>query len=151
MASLGGVLKRQKRYEEALAMYCQATKASDGNPYPLLNELKLAAQLGKGVELDASRKFYIERAERALRAQTADNPPYNVPWSFFDLSEIRMLKKDHDGFLDLLEKGINYCEAKWQAKTHRESLQLYLSGGVNLPGLEEGIKRLEEAEGFLPQ
>jgi tetratricopeptide (TPR) repeat protein len=32
MASLGGVLKRQKRYEEALAIYRQATKASDGNP-----------------------------------------------------------------------------------------------------------------------
>jgi tetratricopeptide (TPR) repeat protein len=91
MASFGGVLKRQKRYEEALAIYRQATKASDGNPYPLLNELKLAAQLSKGVELDAPRKFYIERAERALRAQTTDNPPYNVPWSFFDLSEIAIL------------------------------------------------------------
>jgi tetratricopeptide (TPR) repeat protein len=150
MASLGGALKRQKRYEEALAMYRQATKASDGNPYPLLNELKLAAQLGKGVALDAQRKFYIDRAERALHAQTTDNPPYNVPWSFFDLSEIRLLKRDRDGFLDILDKGISYCEGKWQAKTHRESLQLYRSGGINLPGLEEGITKLEEAEGFLP-
>jgi tetratricopeptide (TPR) repeat protein len=74
MASLGGVLKRQKRYEEALAMYRQATRASGGNPYPLLNELKLAAQLGKGVEFDAQRKFYIEGAERALRAQVCRRP-----------------------------------------------------------------------------
>jgi hypothetical protein len=58
------------------------------------------------------KKFYIERAERALRAQVADDPPYNVPWSFFDLSEIRLLKKDRDCFLDFLEKGISYCEAK---------------------------------------
>jgi hypothetical protein len=81
----------------------------------------------------------------------ADDPPYNVPWSFFNLSEIRLLKKDRDCFLKFLEKGISYREAKWQAKTHRESLQLYGSGGATLLGLEEGIRKLEEAERFLPQ
>jgi hypothetical protein len=60
------------------------------------------------------------------------------------------LKRDRDGFLDFLENGISFCEGKWQAKTHRESLQLYRSLGINLPGLEEGITKLEEAEGFLP-
>src|SRR5262249_54433796 len=40
-ASLGGVLKRQQRYEESFKAYRQATDLSDGDPYPLLNELKL--------------------------------------------------------------------------------------------------------------
>jgi hypothetical protein len=43
-------------------------------PNPLLNELKLAAQLGKGVELDAPRKFYIGELSR-VAANTARGQP----------------------------------------------------------------------------
>jgi len=34
----------------------------------------------------------------------------------------------------------------WQPETFRKSLQLLVDGHLNLPGLDEGIAKLKEAE-----
>ncbi len=150
-ASLGGILKRQGRYEEALAMYRRATKESRGPAYPLLNEIKVRARIRGVLELEDQDKFLLERAERALRKQVADQPLYNAPWSFFDLSESRLYLCDKDEFLRLLDEGIQFCTASSQVKTHRDSLQLLVDVGVELPGLDEGMAKLEQAAKYLDE
>jgi hypothetical protein len=42
------------------------------------------------------------------------------------------------------------CTASWQPKICRENLELLTSVGISLPGLDEGIAELKEAEEFLP-
>jgi hypothetical protein len=90
-------------------------------------------------------RLRLPKAERFLKAQVADNPPSNAPWSFFDLSEIRLYKGDVDGFMDVLTEGLTHCTASWQPETHLKSLALLKAGGVTLPGLDDGMQFLQEA------
>jgi len=145
MSSLAGILKRKERFGEAHEMYARATKVSHGNSYPLLNEIKLEARATGKLEMDDARRTMLARAERPLRIQVADKPPYNPPWSFFDLAEMRLYAGDSDEFLDLLERGVEHSDADWMPGTFRDSLQLLIDGGVVLPGLNKGIERLNEA------
>src|SRR5262249_31953613 len=70
-ASPGGPLKREGKIEDALAEYQRATDVSRGHSYPLLNAIKLQAQLKGKLELDAKQNFLVARAEKSLRAQVA--------------------------------------------------------------------------------
>src|SRR5262245_2319713 len=112
-ASLGGALKREGKIEEALAEYQRATDVSRGHSYPLLNAIKLQAQLKGKFELDAKQKFLVARAEKSLRAQVATDPPYDPPWSFFDLAEIRLYSGNKDDFLETAEKGVQNAGHGW--------------------------------------
>ena len=158
-ASLGGVLKREADYldengqpEQALAeyrraydTYRKATDVSDGNSYPLLNEMKLAGRISGKVPNDIRIKLRLPKAERFLKAQIADKPPSNAPWSFFDLSEVRLYSGDPEGFLNVLSDGLTYCTDYWQPETHLKSLLLLKAGGVTLEGLDDGLELLREA------
>jgi tetratricopeptide (TPR) repeat protein len=163
LASLGGVLKREGRYTEsegqtedaltyykqAFECYQQATNVSRGHSYPLLNEFKLYARLNGALPDDGRTALFLTKAVRALEAKTASEPPIDPPWSYFDLSEVRLYAADTEGFRAALERGISYCNASWQPATHRDSLQLIIDGGVNLAGLVDGIRKLTEAEEIL--
>ena len=158
-ASLGGVLKREADYlagegkpEDALVeyrrareCYAKATDVSDGHSYPLLNEIKLAGRIDGKIPKDARVRIRLPKAERALKAQVMAQPPVNAPWSFFDLSEVRLYAGDQQGFLDVLTEGLTYCDAYWQPETHLKSLTLLKAGRVTLPGLDEGLELLTEA------
>jgi tetratricopeptide (TPR) repeat protein len=141
-ASLGGALKREGNLPEALAEYERATDVSRGHSYPLLNAIKLKAQIGGKLDIDGKQRLMMKRAERSLRAQTASDPPYDPPWSFFDLAEIRLYDGDKNEFLSLAERGVEFAHHAWEVNTFRDSLQLLLNAGVVLPGLQEGIDML---------
>ena len=148
MASLGGILKRRDDLKDAAAFYRQSVKVSSGHSYPLLNALTLEAHLRGSLDISKDR-LALNRAEKSLRLQVADDPPYNAPWSLFDLAQIRLFHKDGEGFLEYLAKGIENCAADWMPKTFRETLAL-LPGGVDgLSALEEGIEQLRNAEAEL--
>ena len=158
-ASLGGVLKREADYldksgnaEEALEtyrnaydMYRRATDVSEGHSYPLLNEIKLAGRITGKIPNDIRIRLRLPKAERFLKAQVADKPPSNAPWSFFDLSEVRLYSGDSQGFMDVLVDGLTHCNADWQPETHMNSLALLKAGGVSLAGLDDGLELLREA------
>jgi len=164
LASLGGVLKREAKHQEdqgdavqaqslyqsALAAYAQATTVSKGHSYPLLNELKINAKLHGKIDKGTRIKVFLAKAERSLKARAESDPPIDPPWTFFDLSEIRLYNGDTEGFLEYLQEGLTYCNAAWQPQTHRNSLAMLKEGGVDLPGLDEGIAMLEEMAGGLP-
>lgn len=139
LASLGGILKREQRYAESLELYYRSVEASGGHPYPLLNSFKLEARVTGRLQLDEIRRLHLARAERQRSLQVADRPPYNAPWSFFDLAEIRLYLGQRDQFRSLIEEGTRWCAAAWQATTCWESLQLLVGGGVDCPELREGM------------
>ena len=124
-------------------------EVSRGHSYPLLNALKLRAQITKKLEIGDKLRFRLNRAERSLRAQISSEPPYDPPWSFFDLAEIRLYNQDKEGFLSLTARGIESATHKWQVDTFRESLEPLLAAGLHLPGLQEGIQMLHARASLL--
>ena len=143
-ASLGGVLKRAGRYDEAWRSYQQARAVSNDHPYPLLNELKLRAFLKKKLDLTGEDRRALMRAERIRQLQTINNPPYDSPWCFFDLAEIRLYDDKGDDYVALIKQGIKSVTESWQADTVRNSLSLLKPAGASLPCFENGLKLLDD-------
>ena len=147
-ASLAGALKREGQLSDALAEYRSAAEVSRGHSYPLLNALKLEAQLKGKLEIDGKLQFLMNRAARSLQAQVASDPPHDPPWSFFDLAEIRLYQGSKDDFLSFAEKGTAHA-AKWQVESFHNSLKQLLDAGVDVPGMREGVEMLAERAQYL--
>jgi len=145
LSSLGGVLKRRGRLDEALACYRRSAEVSGGHPYPLLNALKLQAAATGALDLDPKQRRLLRRAEQMRQGQAASTPPYDAPWCFFDLAEIRLYGGDADGFQKTLALALDHCDHNWQAQTFRRGLQLLADRGIDLPGLAAGIAAIDAA------
>jgi Flp pilus assembly protein TadD len=143
-ASLGGILKRAKRFPQALAAYEQSSKISGGHPYPLLNALKLRAQVNGRLALSGPDRLALARAERLREGQSQQTPPFDKPWCFFDLAEIKLFRGDTKAFVDTAIKGFEQSDADWQGKTFVDSLRLLLPASGDIPGLKEGFSELEK-------
>jgi tetratricopeptide (TPR) repeat protein len=143
-SSLGGVLKNVRGdVGEAKKMYFHASDISAGHPYPLLNALKMEALDTGKLDLEPVRE-QLECAKQLRLAQTLAVPPVDTPWCYFDLAEIHLYQNDKEGFLDYIRKGLASCNADWQPKTFRESLQKTLvARKIDFEGLSEGIKLLD--------
>jgi tetratricopeptide (TPR) repeat protein len=142
-ASLGGVLKRAKRFPQALSAYEQSLKVSGGHPYPLLNALKLRVAVNGRLALTGADKVALARAERVREAQTRQEPPFDKPWCFFDLAEIKLYRGDPQAFVAIAQKGFEHTDANWQGKTFIDTMHLLLPVADELPGLKEGLAELE--------
>lgn len=143
-ASLGGILKRAQRFPDALAAYEQSLKVSGGHPYPLLNALKLRAQINGRLALSGADKVALMRAASVREGQSKQLPAFDKPWCFFDLAEIRLYQGDKKAFLDTAMQGFAQTEHDWQGQTFVDSLRLLLPAADELPGLKEGIAELEK-------
>jgi hypothetical protein len=86
----------------------------------------------------------LARAERIREGQSQQNPPFDKPWCFFDLAEIKLYRGDPKVFLDVAIKGFKQSDADWQLKTFVDSLRLLLPASEELPGLKEGLVELEK-------
>ncbi len=144
LASLGGVLKRNGDLAGSLEAYQRSSDVSRGHSYPLLNALKLEAITKGALNLDAKTNLMLRRAEKSRRAQASNEPPYDAPWSHFDLAEIQLYLGEPDGFLATIDDGLLVCEHSWQPQTFRDSLALLVEAGITLPGLAEGVAKLDE-------
>ncbi len=135
-ASLGGILRKAGAYEEALVAYDKAVEVSRGHPYPLLQQLKIRAKLRGEWTLDAKATLALGEAKGFRFAQVSNNPPIDVPWSFFDLAEISLYLGKKDEALEIARRGLKLCDAEWMPTTFRTALEM-LPETEALPGLEE--------------
>jgi Flp pilus assembly protein TadD len=143
-ASLGGVLKRAKRFPQSLDAYEQSLKVSGGHPYPLLNAMKLRVQVNGHLALSGADKIALMRAARVREGQSKQDPPFDKPWCFFDLAEIKLYQGDTKAFLDIAMQGMVESDEAWQGKTFVDSLRLLLPAADELSGLKEGLAELEK-------
>ncbi|MBT8098605.1 MAG: tetratricopeptide repeat protein [Gammaproteobacteria bacterium] len=144
LASLGGVLKRRGDSDGALEAYRESARVSRGHSYPLLNALTLEAAKQGRLEIDAKAKLMLRKAGKSRQAQAASDPPYDAPWSHFDVAQIQLYLGDVDAFTETVDEALLACEHAWQAQTFRDTLAVLTDAGVALPGLTEGIARLDE-------
>ena len=149
-ASLGGILKRLGRHDDALLMYEQATDVSQGHPYPLLNTIKLQVRRDQALSLVPKQIAQLHRAERMVRAQSQDLPPFNAPWCFFDLSDINFFLDRRGACIEALQEGIHHCAHAWQAQTHLDSMRLMANALEKNELFEESVLLLENQVPYLP-
>jgi tetratricopeptide (TPR) repeat protein len=134
-ASLGGVLRRADRFDDALEAYDKAVEVSDGHPYPLLMALKLRARKTGTWQLTAEQGVMLGRAEGFRRAQVENDPPIDVPWSYFDLAEIQLYLGRTDIALATAETGFKLSTHDWMPGTFLSALEL-LENVDGLPGVD---------------
>jgi tetratricopeptide (TPR) repeat protein len=150
LASLGGLLRRTNRLDEAALMYQRAVDVSGGHPYPLLMALKLRARTTRSLTIDETLRRQLFLAGKMRQAQAEANPPFDVPWCMFDLAEVALYSDDAAGFLDWTRKGLAKSEHRWEPETFRSALQLLIDGGVEPAGLREGLPLIDVAIAKLP-
>jgi len=150
LASLGGILRKTNRLDEAALMYQRAVDVSGGHPYPLLMALKLRARTKGSLEIDDTLRRQLFLAEKMRQAQAESTPPFDLPWSMFDLAEIRLYSGDPAGFLEWTRKGLGKCQHRYEAETFRSALQLLIDGGVEPAGLRDGLPLIDAAITKLP-
>jgi tetratricopeptide (TPR) repeat protein len=140
----GGVLRRKLDFHSAYEKYKQAAEVSNWHPYPFLNALKLEAKTTGKINL-ANRKDQLLAAEELRKSQSLTEPPTDMPWCYYDLAEMKLYQGDRDGFLSYLDEGISHSE-DWQIESFQRTLQETLvDSKINLPGLEEGMKKIQQA------
>lgn len=133
-ASLGGILRRQEKLPEALAAYRASVDVSEGHPYPLLNVVKLEAEVLHRIDL--SRYRHALEVAASIRASQADaRPPADAPWCFFDLAEIRLYQGRPDDAVATLRAGGSHY-GPGPLKDFRYLLARLLGTGVAIPGLD---------------
>ena len=143
-AALGGILKRAGRLGQSREAYEKSQQVSGGHPYPLLNAVKLRAALEGKLGLSGPDKIALARAQRLREGQAQQEPPFDSPWCFFDLAEVKLYRGDPQGFLDAAMLAFERTEHDWQGETFVDSLRLLLPAARELPGLEEGLRELEK-------
>ncbi|MCC5612873.1 hypothetical protein LC612_40865 [Nostoc sp. CHAB 5834] len=144
-ASLGGIYKRLRRYDEALNMYQQSTYVSRGHPYPLLNEIRLQVHRDCLAQFSPKQTIQMSKAERLRKGHAVNNPPIDAPWCFFDLADIYLYKNEADTFLYFLQEGIYSSRDIWPLESHLSSLNLIEEAfGDQLP-YQQGIELLKNA------
>jgi len=141
-ASLGGVLKRALRWAEAQAAYKRSRDASSDHPYPPLNEIKLRAKSAGRLDLTPADRRALTRAERLRGVQAEQKPPYDKPWCFFDLAEIRLYLGKADEAPGLIREGIRHSDHDWQGETFITSLEFLEPAVAELPGLDRCLQML---------
>jgi len=132
-ASLGGVLKRAGRREEALESYEAANRYSNSHPYPFLNMLKLRAALHQTLALRGADLRTLQRARRLRFAQS--EAKQDEPWSHLDAAELCLLDGDVPEALVRLRLGVAASTAEFQIDTFKQSLELLLGVQPPIDGL----------------
>jgi tetratricopeptide (TPR) repeat protein len=141
LASLGGILKREGDLIGAYEMYKRSVEVSNGHSYPLVNFLILQIKLHGINSLTPTHKRYMMRVIIPLSKQTQE-PPYEAPWSFFDLSTIKLMLGEPQEALAILKKGIVHAQ-DWAINTHLETLSLMRESPIE--GLPIILNELEAA------
>jgi hypothetical protein len=67
------------------------------------------------------------------------------------LAEISLYLGDSDQFQTLVEEGLDNCDHRWQAETFRDGLKALIDKGIKLPGLSEGVEKLEAKIPDIPE
>ena len=148
-ASLGGVLKRELDFDGAIHAYERSVTESNGASYPLLNVMKLRAAEAGPLLLSETDRLLLRRARQRRTLQAEQDPPYDAPWSFFDLAEIALYLGEVDNFMRHLDTGILHCTHGWQPETFAKSLQLASLDGASGQALESAIVQLSAAAAAL--
>ncbi len=145
-ASLGGVMRRADDDAGALAAYEKAVEVSKGHPYPLLMMLKIRAKIAGEWSVDAKTAVMIGEAKGFRSAQVGNDPPIDVPWSFFDLAEIQLYLGHEEEALAVACTGLELSTVDWMPGTFLSALEMLPQSDAltGLSALKDAARKREK-------
>lgn len=137
--SLGGLYRRQGRYEDAIEAYLQATRVTPTSSYPLINLASLFWHEGK---LDEARQ-YFQRVHDAARLKLDMNPLDNWARADFAQALVALGKRD-EALRQIQFVRENHPEPGLLA-TIRDGLAFMAEAPTRIAGMEELLAAIDQA------
>ena len=87
-----------------------------------------------------------------LRARTAHALTFDdtTKRQLFLAEKMRKGQASAAGFVEWTKKGLDASQHNWEPATYRSALPLLVDGGVQLPGLSDGLPLIDAAIKALP-
>jgi tetratricopeptide (TPR) repeat protein len=143
--TLGGLYRRQKRYEDALKAYENSVKITPNNSYPVNNLAMLYKKLGYEEEAQSTFKRAIEIARAVIDDRPGDT------WARLDLAQALLVTGDKKRALDEYKNAIGRIVESSHLEIALGGLEFMADAPQPIPSLEEavtllqnGIKHLQE-------
>ncbi|NJL94657.1 MAG: tetratricopeptide repeat protein [Anaerolineae bacterium] len=135
--TLGGVYRRQGRWEDAARAYERAVEVTPNNSYPVGNLATVYKRLGRETEAQDIYRKVIRLAAEALEDRPTDI------WKRFDLAQALLVIGEPERGLQEYRRGFDYLYAPGPLESALGGLRA-LQAMPNPPeGLAEGIALLE--------
>lgn len=136
--TLGGLYRRQKRYEDALKSYENAVKITPNNSYPVNNLAMLYKKLG--YELQAQETF--KRAVEIARAVIDDHP--GDTWARLDLAQALLVSGDQKRALDEYKNAIHRINESSHLEIALGGLEFMADAPTPIAGLQQAVTLLQD-------
>lgn len=128
--TLGGLYRRQKRYDDALAAYERAHKVTPDKSYPVINLAALHAHQGNAERAAYFFDKVIEKARLEL-----DDDPRNA-WARCDLAQALLVKGEQRAALEQMQMVIGQNPGSGVLGTVLSGLEFLAESPTPIPGLE---------------
>lgn len=137
--TLGGLYRRQKRYDDALNGYERAHRVTPDSSYPIIN---LAAIYTHQGNLERARYFFeqvVKQAELGL-----DDDPRNT-WTRCDLAQARLVLGEQAEALHQIDIVIDQKPEPGVFETVLNGLAFLAESPLTIEGIDEMMRRIEAA------
>ncbi|MBN1680756.1 MAG: tetratricopeptide repeat protein, partial [Anaerolineae bacterium] len=127
--TLGGLYRRQKRYDEALNAYERARQVTPNSSYPITNLATLHKHQGN----DAQAGDYYRRVLRAAELRLDDDP--RDYWTRADYAQAKLVLGEPDRALDELRTVIEHAQGRAELESVRSGLHFLTESPTEIDGL----------------
>jgi len=137
--TLGGLYRRQGRYQEALRAYDKARKCTPASSYPIINLAALHTRLGN---LEEARHYFERVLENALLE--LDDDPRNM-WTRMDYAQALLVLGRRDEALAQLRIVLDQGPERSLLETVHNGLCFLAESNTVIDGLADMIAEMEVA------
>lgn len=137
--TLGGLYRRQNRYEAALRAYEQARQVTPGSSYPIINLASLYKHQGNDQEAEA----YFRQVLRAAELQLDDDP--RDYWTRADYAQAKLVLGRPAEALAELRTMLEHVQGRGVLETVHSGLQFLAESPTPIKGLDDMITLIESA------
>ncbi len=131
--TLGGLYRRQGRYQDALEAYEQAHEVTPDSSYPIINLAALHKHQGHDERADHFFQMVLEMAELTL-----DDDPRDV-WTRCDYAQAKLVLGDLDGAIAQIKTVIGQNPGSGVLETVRNGLTFLQEAPRAIDGVDEMI------------
>ncbi|NDJ78138.1 MAG: tetratricopeptide repeat protein [Chloroflexi bacterium] len=137
--TLGGLYRRQNRFDDALRVYDEARRVTPNSSYPITNLAALHKRLGH----DDQATFFFERVVRAAELQLDDDP--RDYWTRADYAQAKLVLGDVASAVAELRTVIDSVQEYGLLESVRSGLAFLAQSPTSIEGLDEMLALVNTA------
>ena len=135
--TLGGLYRRQQRYQAALEAYEKAHTVTPNASYPISNLAALSKHQGRDDE--ATRYYRMVLKAAALKL---DDDPLNN-WTRADYAQARLVLGEPEVALEEMKRVLEHTRERGILETVRDGLRFLAESPTSIPGLDDLLYLLD--------